>query len=318
MRTSHYTEGLAKNGGRLVVSVALLGFVLRSVDLGLLWDRVLGMNAAWLALALGAYLGMMWLGVWRWDRLLRAQHIEVAWGDLMRSLWISLFFGNFLPSNIGGDVMRVADTADAAGSKTLATTVIIADRVLGLVALIVVASTGAFAASMAGVHVPGARWLWLVCIGGLVATIPIVAIPQLAGHLLTPVRALNNAWITERAQRMEDAIVKFRAAPAALAGAFAGAVAVQVSIVGFYLLVARGLAVPLPVFLGAVLIPVSLAVQMAPVSINGLGVREAVFAFFFARFGLPTEAAVALSLLSAALMMLLSLVGGVMFVLRRK
>jgi uncharacterized membrane protein YbhN (UPF0104 family) len=61
----------------------------------------------------------------------------------------------------------------------------------------------------------------------------------------------------------------------------------------------------------------SLAVQMAPISINGFGVREAVFAFFFGRFGLPPDAAVALSLVSTGMVMGLSLVGGLLFVKRR-
>ena len=39
--------------------------------------------------------------------------------------------------------------------------------------------------------------------------------------------------------------------------------------------------------------------QMAPVSVNGFGVREAVFSYFFARLSLPADAAIALSLLSA-------------------
>jgi glycosyltransferase 2 family protein len=73
----------------------------------------------------------------------------------------------------------------------------------------------------------------------------------------------------------------------------------------------------LPVLLGAVLIPVSLVIQLAPVSINGFGVREAVFAFFFARFGLPTDAAVALSLVATGLVMALSLIGGLVFLGRR-
>ena len=57
--------------------------------------------------------------------------------------------------------------------------------------------------------------------------------------------------------------------------------------------------------------------QMAPVSINGFGVREAVFSFFFARFGLSVEAAVAVSLLGTALIMLFSLGGGALFLLRK-
>lgn len=302
---------------RLGISAALLYFVLGSIDLPAFLERVKSMNPLWMLLALGAYAMTQSVAVWRWHRLLRAQHVEIDKRKLTESIWVSLFFNNFLPSNIGGDVIRIADTAEATGSKTLATTVIVVDRVLGLTALILIATSGAFAASLFGVHMPGARWLFLATALGFVAAIFVIAIPQLVGQILKPVRALNRPWVTERAQRLEDAVNKFRKAPAALAGAFAGAIVVQITIVAFYLLTALGLSVPVPIFLGAVLIPVSLVVQMAPISINGFGVREAVFAFFFRRFGLPADAAVALSLVSTGMVMGLSLVGGLMFLRRR-
>ena len=291
--------------------------MLRSIDLLAFWERVKGMHPGWIVLALAAYAATQSVAVWRWNRLLRAQHIEVEQRRLTESIWVSMFFNNFLPSNIGGDVVRIADTAPAAGSKTLATTVILVDRALGLSALVIIASSGALVATLLGVHIPGARWLWLAAAIGAVAAIFVIAMPQLVSHLLMPVRALNREWLTERAQRLEEAVIKFRNAPTALLGAFAGALVVQITVVAFYLLTAEGLSVPLPIFLGAVLIPVSLVVQMAPVSINGFGVREAVFAFFFRRFGLPTDAAVALSLVSTGMVMGLSLVGGFFFLKRR-
>jgi uncharacterized membrane protein YbhN (UPF0104 family) len=302
---------------RVGVSAALLYFVLRSIDLGAFWERVRGMNPAWLVLALIAYAGQQMIGVWRWDRLLRAQHVEVAKRTLTESIWVSMFFNNFLPSNIGGDVVRIKDTAPAAGSKTLATTVVLVDRALGLTALLVVAATGALAAWLSGTYVPGSRWLWLAC--GLIVTaaILVIAMPDFVGHLLAPARALNRPWVTERAQRLEDAVLRFGKAPSVLVGAFGAAIVVQLTVVAFYLLTAKGLSVQLPTLLGAVLIPVSLAVQLAPISINGFGVREAVFAFFFRRFGLPADAAVALSLVSTGMVMGLSLVGGLLFVKRR-
>ncbi len=291
--------------------------MLRSIDLSAFWERVSGMNPAWMLLALAAYTATQSISVWRWNRLLRAQHIEVEKRKLTESIWVSMFFNNFLPSNIGGDVVRIKDTAREAGSKTLAMTVILIDRVIGLTALVIVAATGALVAQLFGVHVPGARWLWAASAIGLIAAIFVITMPQLVGHALMPVRALNKPWLTERAQRLEDAVIRFRNAPSAIIGAFGGALVVQVTIVAFYLLTAEGLSVPLPIFLGAVLIPVSLVVQMAPVSINGFGVREAVFAFFFRRFGLPTDAAVALSLVSTGMVMGLSLVGGFFFMRRR-
>lgn len=302
---------------RVGVSAALLFFVLRSIDLGAFWERVRGMNPAWLVLALAAYAGQQMIGVWRWDRLLRAQHVEVAKRTLTESIWVSMFFNNFLPSNIGGDVVRIRDTAPAAGSKTLATTVVLVDRALGLTALLVVAATGALAAWLTGTYVPGSRWLWLAAAVLVASAILVIAMPDFVGHLLAPVRALNRPWVTERAQRLEDAVMRFGKAPSVLASAFGGAIVVQLTVVAFYLLTAKGLSVQLPTLLGAVLIPVSLAVQLAPISINGFGVREAVFAFFFRRFGLPTDAAVALSLVSTGMVMGLSLVGGWLFVRRR-
>ena len=209
---------------RLGISAAALYFVLRSIDLPAFWDRVKGMDPSWILAALVAYVFMQGVAVWRWHRLLRAQHIEVDPRFLNESLWVSLFFNNFLPSNIGGDFIRIADTATAAGSKTLATMVIVVDRVLGLTALVLIASTGAFAASLFGMHMPGARWLFWATASGILAAILVIAIPQLVATLLKPLRALNKPWVTERADRLEEAVIKFRNAPMALAGAFAGIV----------------------------------------------------------------------------------------------
>lgn len=302
---------------RLGVSAALLYFVLRSIDLQAFWQRVISMHPGWIALALIVYAAQQMIGVWRWDRLLRAQHVEVERKKLAESIWVSMFFNNFLPSNIGGDVVRITDTAREAGSKTLATTVVLVDRALGLTALLVVAALGAFALWLGGTYVPGSRWLWIACIALVLAAIFVIAMPDFVGHLLAPLRALKKPWVTERAQRLEEAVMRFGKARGVMAGAFGAAIVVQLAIVAFYLLTAKGLSVPLPMLLGAVLIPVSLAVQMAPISINGFGVREAVFAFFFRRFGLPPDAAVALSLVSTGMVMGLSLIGGLLFVKRR-
>ena len=62
--------------------------------------------------------------------------------------------------------------------------------------------------------------------------------------------------------------------------------------------------------------PISFVVQMLPVSVNGFGVREATFSFYFTRLGLPIESALLLSLVAPALMMLFSLTGAAVYVAR--
>jgi hypothetical protein len=167
------------------------------------------------------------------------------------------------------------------------------------------------------VDVPGVWWLQIAAFAAAGVAVPVFVAPRLLDTLLAPLRALGHPWVVERAALLQDALGRFRARPSSVIGALAGAMIVQVVIVLFYALAARSLAVPLPLFLAGVLVPVAMAVQMAPVSINGFGVREAVFSFFFVRFGLGVEAAVAVSLLGTALVMLFSMGGGALFLMRR-
>ena len=64
--------------------------------------------------------------------------------------------------------------------------------------------------------------------------------------------------------------------------------------------------------------PVSFVVQMLPVSVNGFGVREATFSFYFTRLGLPIESALLMSLVAQALMMLFSLTGAAVYISRTR
>ena len=79
---------------------------------------------------------------WRWRRLLVTQDVHASTWQLTISCLVANFFNNFLPSNIGGDVVRIADTAGLTGSRTVATAVVLLDRVLGLIALFAVAACG--------------------------------------------------------------------------------------------------------------------------------------------------------------------------------
>ena len=304
---------------RLGISAAILYFVLRSIDLPSFWERVKGMNPAWILLALAAYVFTQSISVWRWNRLLRAQHIEVESRRLTESIWISLFFNNFLPSNIGGDVVRVTDTAPAAGSKTLAATIVLLDRGLGLLGLALVAALGATAGSRlssSGPVPPALLWAGFSVAAAM--ALPALLRPHLFARLLQPLRRLHPEWVDERLSRLTTALARFAESPRALLGCFAGAVVVQAVLIGFYLAIAHSLRIPIGFAELAVIVPISFVVQMIPLSMNGFGIREATFGFYFTRIGLPLESAILVSFLGAALIMVFSLTGAVAYLSRNK
>src|SRR5690606_28322746 len=66
------------------------------------------------------------------------------------------------------------------------------------------------------------------------------------------------------------------------------------------------------------IIPAALLVMMAPVSINGIGLREGAFAFFFGLFGVGRAEAVAFAWIAYGLLLIQGLLGGLVYAFRRQ
>ena len=294
-----------------------MGLLLWRMDTERLWQYAGSASLPWLATALALYLVMILASAWRWGLLLAAQGVPTRVGALVSSFLVATFFNNFLPSNIGGDVVRIRDTAPMAGSRTLAATIVLIDRGIGLLGLVLVAAVGATLASEQGALPVLPSLLWAVLVAGFAASLTAVLAPGVIARLLAPLTAFHAEWVGQRIQRITGALVRFRETPGALAWCLAGAVFVQAVLVGFYVAIVYAMGIPIDAWHLAVLVPVSFIIQMVPVSVNGFGVREATFGFYFTRLGLPLESAVMVSLMGAGLMMVFSLSGAAAYVARR-
>jgi glycosyltransferase 2 family protein len=303
---------------KIVISLGLLAMLFSRVDAARLWAAARQASSGWLLGALALYGLMVAASTWRWGLLLAAQDVRLPFRSLTSSFLVATFFNNFLPSNIGGDVVRVTDTAAAMGSKTMAATIVLLDRCLGLRGLVLVAALGATAAGSRlanGGPIPAAA-LWIGFALAVALAAPAVFRPHFYARVLSPLRAFHPQWVDERLARLTAVLTRFAAAPGALAGCFAGAIVVQAVLVGFYLAIAHSLRVPIGFSELAVIVPISFVVQMLPVSMNGFGIREATFGFYFTRIGLPLESAILVSFLGAALVMVFSLSGAVAYLSR--
>jgi uncharacterized protein (TIRG00374 family) len=306
---------------KVTVSLLLLGFLFSRVDAARLWTGVHNASLPWLLAALVIYTLNVAAATWRWHLLLKAQDIRMPRRKLFGSFLVANFFNNFLPSNIGGDVIRIRDTAPAAQSTTLAATVVLVDRGLGLIGLVLIAAVGA---SMAvSLHGQGVlpiwpSWLWLGFFVSAAVAVPAMWAPHALGRLLKPLTLLNPEWVEKRIANVTGTLSRFRQKPSSIIGCFGGAVVVQALVVAFYLTVVYALNIPVTASDLAVIVPLSIVVQMLPVSVNGFGVREATFSFYFTRVGLPIESAVLLSLVAAGITMLHSLSGAAVYVTRKR
>jgi glycosyltransferase 2 family protein len=305
---------------KIVVSIVLLSLLFSKIDVARLWAIARRASLRWFAVALAIYALNMIASTWRWHLLLRTQEVNLRRRWLFGSFLVASFFNNFLPSNIGGDVIRISDTARAARSRTLAATVVLMDRVLGLMALIFVAAVGASAAG--AVH-PTAlpiwpMWLWAGLLAGAAASAPAVLAPVGFSRLLQPLTVFHPEWVGGRIDTLIEVLTRFRARPGTLARCFATAVFVQGTMVIFYFAITYAMHLNVALSDIAVIVPISFVVQMLPVSFGGFGVREATFSIYFSRIGQPIESAIAMSLIGQALIILFSLTGAAIYVSRRK
>ena len=297
---------------KVAVSIVLLAYLLSGTDLGTLHERVRNGDTVLLFVAVLLYTAFLGLSMWRWRLLLNAQGFAAPLRRLGASYMVATFFNNFLPSNIGGDVIRVRDSSAMTGSTTTSLAIVAIDRILGLGALYLLALLA---------------WLAAPSLRGLAGATPVLAVmgivflalayvffrPGTARRLMGLLRLNSFTWVRETFETVQGAVHVYRNRMGAVWGAFGCSLALQALIVLFFWDVARSLDIPLPLTTTFLMVPLCSLVQTVPVSFNGWGIRESVYILFFKQVGLPRESALAFSLAGAGLMALLSLPGAIVW-----
>jgi glycosyltransferase 2 family protein len=310
-------KGTLLLAAKVAVSLALLAYLFLTIDTADLLQRVRTADTLLLAAAVLLYVAMLALSAWRWRRLLYAQGFPVPLRRLTSSYLVAGFFNNFLPSNIGGDVIRVRDSARLTGTNTTTSLAVIAiDRILGFGALYVLAVV-AFVLGGPGVrHLAGARVV-LLGLFLVFATLAYVFFrPGSATRLMAWSRLDAHPWARVPFETVQAAVHVYRERMGVVWLAFGASLALQASAVLYYYAIAHALRIPLPLSACFLMVPLCTLLQAVPVSFNGWGLRESLFALYFAQVGLSRESALAMSLVGAGLMVVLSLSGAVVWASR--
>ena len=302
--------------GRIVLGVVLLVWVFRQVHWKELLEQLAHARHEWIVAAFLVNSAGLLLGAWRWRLLLAAVGRRVPMPYLFGSYLVGLFFNNFLPSNVGGDVIRAAGARKkSGGSRTEHLTVVLVERMIGLLATLCLGGVAALAGH--------AAWLGTKATVGLIGALFVSAAGLFVAlhegtrglvHRILP--RLPGAFVRRTIDKMLTAFELFSRSPGALAGNFALSLGFQfLLIVHFWLIqFAFGQHEPFQTFL--VVVPLVFTAMMLPVGINGLGVREWAFVALLTRAGFDAATALALSLASYGIAVLQGLLGGAVHLAR--
>ncbi len=301
---------------RLVVSAALLLWLIRDLKGG--WQRLGDIDPWSLWPAALVFTASTILGGLQWGILLQHAGVELSLYRLGRLYWIGLFFNNFLPSNVGGDLVKVADVALETGHMARPVAATMLDRILGLLAL---ASLSLIAGAVLGGHRPaGLPWWFLVLVALGLALLGAVVLSRRLGRLLTRLASrIEKGRMGSRLAGLLREFQIFRTAPLFLLRVWLLALVVQTMRVATHIMVARAMGIELDLdrILGLyVLIPILGVAIVLPVSFNGLGLRELVATRLLPRLGIAAEEAFALQLTTYFVQVVVSALGGAFFAAR--
>jgi len=237
----------------------------------------------------------------RWYVLLSSTGVKITPWQSIRITFAGLFASNFLPTTVGGDVVRLGGTLLLKLDQAVCLASLVVDRLVG----------------MAGMAM--ALPFMLPVVGKGFSDTPTSLIPSVffLGNSIIP----KQGWFQKFSEKVKFSIRRFLEAfklwfwqPKALLKALGFSWVHMLCLFISIWILLHGMNQDISFWLIAGLWSVTYFVTLLPISINGIGVQELIMAFMFTHFGGVSNAAgLSLALFIRVMQMIVSLPGAFFF-----
>ena len=308
------------------MSVLLISWLVVLVDWGDFLDRLKKCDLALLAVVQICLFLFPWLSAVKWRRLLAIGGLHFRRSRLTRFYLIAGFFNNFLPTSIGGDVVRVLyttpprrhgaddsstpmDPTAQPSSLNTAVAAVILERLTGVIALMIICWVAASLSLLFGEQHAIFGWI-------LLAGSAMIVTYALASRLLNRLRSFD-AFRRIRIPKFLASVAKTTAAYPVWGKRFRPVWLLSFIFQGAFVLMAGILTQAIGIEIGLlslfVIVPLRTLIMVLPVSLNGLGLGEAAYVVLFTSFGVSPEEGLLMSVVERMLVVPVSLVGGILY-----
>jgi glycosyltransferase 2 family protein len=266
-----------------LLAVILLFFLLKEEG----WNEILAamreiksMDLLWVALLFAISRIAV---VWRWHILLLTGGVDIRFKNSLALTFMGLFAGNFLPTTIGGDVVRLAGTMQMGFDRAVSLASIAADRLIGMLGM--------------SMTVPiGLAYSWNI-LQSDPAILSLVAVFQKPAAFLRRMVSIFSIWFRK---------------PLSLLAALAFTWIHMLCLFGSIYVFVDDLGSHVSFWMIAGLWSLTYFITLIPISINGYGLQELSFTFLMSNVaGLTPAVSLTVAVLIRAYFLLSSLPGAV-------
>jgi glycosyltransferase 2 family protein len=303
---------------RILVSVLLIAYLFSTQfkNFHSIIEILKSSNKILLLLSLSTHIFGTWITAVRWKTLLDTQNVRLSTATLSVIVLIGLFFNNFLPTSIGGDVFRTYDVSKKAKIPlSSSASVILIERFSGVVS----ASVYAVAALFLGFTAIGNQSVIIPIVIFFVITLIIALIiiyPSMFGlrKYLSRFEFMNK--IKEKMSNAYNTLKSFKNNRMILLKVLFYSFLLQFAVILNWYLAALALGIDLGLTAFIFIVPVVSTIAMIPISVGGIGLRENSLVFIMVAMGVVSEKAALCSLLILFMLIIIGLVGGLVYITR--
>lgn len=298
---------------RTLVSVGMLAFLLLSIprdDLTEMWSGWNLRDLEWLGGAAALTAGAITLAALRWRRVLETLGLRPRTHRLVLLNLAGQFVSNFLPTTVGGDVLRVRRLGRRLGDVPRCFASVVIERLTGWVVLPLLTL---FAMAInPGLARMGASSRTAIAIA-VITLVVLLLILWVAEHPRVGRRLEGTGNVKVTLTGLHLGLGEFRRQPRAVFELLAVGILYQVALIAATGMAAEAVGLDVSPTAWLAFAPAVLIAQVLPLSIGGLGLREGALVLFLGPLGVSQADAVLLGLLLYAINLGVSLLGAPSF-----
>ncbi len=294
---------------KVIIGLVLIVFLLSRLDKNQSISALKSINFWWIIIAILVQTIAKILSAYRWKVLLQLQNIEVTIHKLLKFIMIGLFFNNFLPTSMGGDVVKGYFMAKHKGEYKSSYISVIGERYLGIILLTIIALIATIVAFVTNILTKDIMIIIILIFLPVMCVFCFVEIPWL--H-----RFLNGSRIKifKMIYEIKNFVSFIGTKEHKKYGALILSLFIQLFGVGFFYACAKSLHIDIPFYLSFALVPPALLLAMIPISLNGIGIREGAFVYFFTQVGVLESDAILFGFVSLCIYYVFALIGGICYI----
>lgn len=301
---------------KIIVSISLITYVIYSAGPYKIWAEIKGINILYFIVVIFITIVKIGVSAKKWQMLLKAKGEIKNFLHVWRIYYIGNFFNLFLPTNVGGDIVKAHKMSKVSENSIEAYSSVFMERFTGVIAvfaLSIVATTLYFSELPYEILII----IYLIFLPLIILSLIMIwrdsFVQSFRGLINILFKSFNPFSIKEKLIKLYRSVNLYTRKKKTLGYALLISLFFHTMLILTNYILALSIGMNIPIHYFFIFIPITSILLFLPISIRGFGVREVMYVYFFTQVGATTAQSVSLSFLIQLLGIISSLIGGFVY-----